>query len=312
MRATNTKSGFTLVELLVVIAIIGVLIALLLPAVQAAREAARRTQCVNNMKQLGLAAQNYHDVNKKLPPGYLGLEADVAGYSSGHQNVGCVALLLPHMERNNVYQEVSSNVDLGVDNIDGWWYYNTAARNAAQTKIDALVCPTDNPYESTYAFLVTHIYYSVSGSTVTRSITGSITSSYDLGRTNYVACAGEFGKTHPQTTAARYEGAFTSRSKNGMRNVTDGTSNTIFFGETVGGLYNGNQRNYAHSWMGTGSLATGFGFGTAWSQFGSRHPGGVSFMAYGDGSVRPLINTVDQLVFNQMGGMGDGDVINED
>ncbi|MEX0818470.1 MAG: DUF1559 domain-containing protein, partial [Pirellulaceae bacterium] len=107
--------GFTLVELLVVIAIIGILVALLLPAVQAAREAARRMQCSNNLKQLGLALHNYHDTLKTFPPGYVSNRPGVEGSSSwcrsgGVQGAPWTALILPYMEQQNLHDQFNFNV----------------------------------------------------------------------------------------------------------------------------------------------------------------------------------------------------------
>src|SRR6476619_5852777 len=96
------RRAFTLVELLVVIAIIGVLVALLLPGVQAAREAGRRVQCSNNLKQLGLAAQNYHDANLKFPPGALNTKG------SYEQAMGPLPYLFPHMEQDNIWTNILS------------------------------------------------------------------------------------------------------------------------------------------------------------------------------------------------------------
>ena len=111
-------SGFTLVELLVVIAIIGILVALLLPAVQAAREAARRTQCVNNIKQVALAAHNFHDTHNRLPPGAL--SAKVTGVGGGGavgsgQNAGCLVYLLPYMEQVMIYDGIKNDLNLRID-----------------------------------------------------------------------------------------------------------------------------------------------------------------------------------------------------
>src|SRR4051794_39271355 len=108
------RRGFTLIELLVVIAIIAVLIGLLLPAVQAAREAARRAQCTNNMKQIGLALHNYHDTYLAFPPGAIADES-VPGpvgniWNGGFQNLMCWrGLILPHIEGNNIYNTVNLN-----------------------------------------------------------------------------------------------------------------------------------------------------------------------------------------------------------
>jgi prepilin-type N-terminal cleavage/methylation domain-containing protein len=105
MKRRLFRTGFTLVELLVVIAIIGVLIGLLLPAVQKIREAAARTQCANNLKQIALAAHNYHDANLSLPPGYLGpiTISDFNNFFYSSQGMGVMCYLLPYLEQQNVF-----------------------------------------------------------------------------------------------------------------------------------------------------------------------------------------------------------------
>ena len=119
--------AFTLVELLVVIAILGVLIALLLPAVQAAREAARRTQCRNNLKQIGLAAHNFHNTHGRFPPGYLGSTAAVPTKTDiwTGQHVGALVFLLPYLEQNDIYLEIDSDkvrgFRVGEERILAWW-----------------------------------------------------------------------------------------------------------------------------------------------------------------------------------------------
>ncbi len=125
-RAGN-RPAFTLIELLVVIAIIAVLIALLLPAVQQAREAARRTQCKNNLKQLGLALHNYHDAYKVFPPGgtYAGGVAAGAGWSTQ-------ARLLPYIEQANLQNLISFSLS-----------YN-AQPNVTQVRVPVLLCPSEN------------------------------------------------------------------------------------------------------------------------------------------------------------------------
>ncbi|MBQ7815363.1 MAG: DUF1559 domain-containing protein, partial [Thermoguttaceae bacterium] len=117
MSVNSRRNGFTLVELLVVIAIIGILIGLLLPAVQAAREAARRMQCTNNMKQIGLAMHNYHDTHNCFPPGntfFNGANGtDLRGSGMGceaggvyHGMMGWAAFVLPFMEQNALYEQI--------------------------------------------------------------------------------------------------------------------------------------------------------------------------------------------------------------
>ena len=133
--------GFTLIELLVVIAIIAVLIALLLPAVQSAREAARRAQCTNNLKQLGLAFANYTDVNGMYPPGGVTLVtgfANAGNWSNeaGNNGVSWVALILPYIEQNPVYS--SMNFSLSVNNIS-----LTSFVTVWYTRLAVMSCPSD-------------------------------------------------------------------------------------------------------------------------------------------------------------------------
>jgi prepilin-type N-terminal cleavage/methylation domain-containing protein/prepilin-type processing-associated H-X9-DG protein len=125
MRSRSRRSGFTLIELLVVIAIIGVLIALLLPAVQAAREAARRAQCVNNLKQIGLALHNYHASWNQFP----------LGESPTALNPSVIAL--PFMEQNPVYNSINFNLP------DRWVWTNIATYTALRTRVQSYVCPSE-------------------------------------------------------------------------------------------------------------------------------------------------------------------------
>src|SRR5687767_11571553 len=120
-KLCRSNSAFTLVELLVVIAIIGILIALLLPAVQAARESARRTQCGNNLKQIGLAIHNYHDVYKELPPERI--NTDLATW--------CI-LILPYLEHSGVFETWNLSAR----------YYDAAQTGNRTARIDTWFCPT--------------------------------------------------------------------------------------------------------------------------------------------------------------------------
>jgi len=138
--------GFTLIELLVVIAIIAVLISLLLPAVQSAREAARRAQCVNNLKQIGLAIHNYHSSNDALPPAGSS-QMPVCSDGGQLKNAwSCKSRILPYMEQQATYNSANLSLDPewswggGVDN-GGWEVSNVTTK---ATRIDAFLCPSDN------------------------------------------------------------------------------------------------------------------------------------------------------------------------
>ncbi|MEQ9070724.1 MAG: DUF1559 domain-containing protein, partial [Gimesia chilikensis] len=133
---THRPRGFTLIELLVVIAIIAILIALLLPAVQQAREAARRTSCKNNLKQLGLGLHNYHDTHGCYPPGYIYRP----GASGNQLGFGWVAMILPMIDQANLYNEFNFNLPI----------FDAANLTAREKQIPGLLCPSDSVSENNF------------------------------------------------------------------------------------------------------------------------------------------------------------------
>jgi prepilin-type N-terminal cleavage/methylation domain-containing protein/prepilin-type processing-associated H-X9-DG protein len=335
------RRAFTLIELLVTIAIIAILIGLLLPAVQRVREAAARTKCLNNLKQLALAAHNYEAANGRLPPGYLGPIPNERYFDPDRDNiqhVGVLVYLLPYVEQVSLYQQL--RVDLRVDRTGPAWYTDAGNWAAAQSRVAVFTCPSDDLYGDPSLNGTVEAFHpfnfpctggmAVGGCDGTDfdSVALDPTDPTVLGRTNYVGVAGLAGRgTHP--VWRRYEGLLTNRSQTALAQVPDGTANTLLFGEGLFGL-DGGKRVVHAAWMVGGTLSTWGGlprtadYGAI--SFGSRHPGLVQF-AFADGSVRglrpgdsfidwenwalaalwPDRYPIDWWVFQQLAGKADGE-----
>jgi prepilin-type N-terminal cleavage/methylation domain-containing protein/prepilin-type processing-associated H-X9-DG protein len=223
MSSRSPRSAFTLIELLVVIAIIGILVGMLLPAVQQVREAAARMKCTNNLKQIGLALHNYHDSQKYFPPGYI--DGNTNPYSTPDNDVGpgwgWACLLLPYLEQGNVFNQINFSQGVGVGS-------NVAV---CQLSLQIYQCPSD-PWQS----LVT-LYDSTFSNPIAMVAHG-----------NYVGCNGWeecFNNAGGAATGggadglsgglgAAGDGLFYRNSRNTMASVTDGLSNTIIAGERSG------------------------------------------------------------------------------
>ncbi|MDR1382862.1 MAG: DUF1559 domain-containing protein, partial [Planctomycetaceae bacterium] len=203
MKQLKNKIGFTLVELLVVIAIIGILIALLLPAVQAAREAARRMQCTNKLKQFGLALHNYHDAYKSFPAGIAYMPASTSSGRVAWIGYSPLFVLMPFYEHGAIYEQGCNTVGDA---------YGVAPWNQA---VPALLCPSD-PYA--------------------RKIIAN--NGNDNGRATYLYSIGDWpDKYYDQNNTGKCmnnRGVFTiSQKYRGMATMTDGTTKTIVFSERV-------------------------------------------------------------------------------
>jgi len=216
MSLRNKQLGFTLVELLVVIAIIGVMVGLLLPAVQAAREAARRMQCSNNLKQLGLAVHNYHDTYNSLPYlcGGTGSGNDFGAYNvfaptgtNAYRQSGFVGLL-PFMEQQAIYDMFSSN-----NFSPGGWV--NVANSPVRLTIAGFLCPSD-----------------------------ANAGSYDMGPRNYMMSMGDWTTQHHDALRGQKNprGPFGAVRQQGIgqvyrfASITDGLSNTVGFSERLIGV----------------------------------------------------------------------------
>jgi prepilin-type N-terminal cleavage/methylation domain-containing protein len=306
------RAAFTLIELLVVIAIISVLMALLLPAIQKVREAANKLLCAHNLKQIALAAHDYHGDYQKLPPGILAVSTTPAISAAEAQFVGCLPLLLPYLEQDNIYKQFAMGgapgIKLSLNSGDANWWTRANCYTAAQTRFKVFQCPSDNLYDE-FAFGAWLYLYAEGGwfPGVYRNASGD----NQLGRTNYLGVAGLGGRFSftvpspnplgltPPPTYGGYEGVMINRGTVtlGQLTVQDGTSNTLMFGEGLGGTSVGT-RDTVYTWFGVGCLGTGLGLGkgnsdsitaggAAYWRFSSRHVAGVQF-AFGDGSVRTV------------------------
>lgn len=286
MKRRRNRLGFTLIELLVVIAIIAILIALLLPAVQQARESARRTQCKNGLKQLGIAMHNYHDVYQRFPPSMI---YDLSS-STGSRWWSWNVCLLPQLEQATVYNAM----DVEINGL----FSPTAWTNDPYTSLllPMLQCPSD----------VSAGVYESSGLQIR------------LGTTNYIGCRGS--DRYP----AAGNGIFPERNISmRFRDVTDGTSNTLMIGERP---VEGNQitawwavaSGYDGQGLGDQVMDSSEGLyqGTPGSigvdarHWWSLHVGGAQFVL-GDGSARFVSNSIDHQTLLNLSSRKDGNVIGE-
>ena len=370
MKVTK-KKGFTLIELLVVIAIIAILIALLLPAVQQAREAARRTECKNKLKQIGLACHNYHDVHGRFPPGVINPVCANAGVASSHykndtvKNTTALVLLLPYFDQAPLYNRFDLSLATGPANhatgggaiAGGWPNANSALIGEI---IPALLCPSDGASGSKLRRDQGALHHST-------IVTGAGDPNEDegVGRTNYLMAGGSRGwgdsglwaradtasRTLPNgVTGVRDRGVFGFNTSAAIRDILDGTSNVIMFGEstqtqgsdTIKGAVDINHMSAwaAYTWVSNFVVthpnsdpnhinnprysingkrdvigATGGTFTvTRASHHGgaasSRHEGGAQFLM-SDGAVRFISENLDINVYAYLNYIQDGNVVGE-
>ena len=307
------KRGFTLIELLVVIAIIAILIALLLPAVQQAREAARRTQCRNGMKQIGLALHNYHDNFRKFPIGTSG-----PGYATNWRGQ-----LLPYLDQRAIYN-LADPFRPGTSGYTAMQGLLVPVYKCPSSPLDPFALNPGGETNNNNSRLMLIDYVGVMGA--------------------YPDPAGRAASCTPSTETPSYgqyciNGLLTYNKSFALRDVTDGSSNTMIVAEqsgTVGGV--DVRSNYYGGWSGTGisgdaTTLTGgsWGSGTttvrytinyntqsAGAQYtygantiiNSYHEGGVHVLL-GDGAIRFVSENVNFLTFQQLATKDDGQVIGE-
>ena len=307
MSSLSTKKyqpngGFTLVELLVVIAIIGILIGMLLPAVQQVREAARRTSCSNNMRQIGIALLNYESAHQQLPPGWVTTDKNQAIEEPGW---GWSARILPQLEQQNLYDLI--NFDVAID--------DDYHENMIATDLDLFICPSDP------APRIIDLYVSLEGEEDDGDSNGwheppnrEDHKELFAGRSNY---SGVFGNNEIEDSPGDGNGSFFGNSDVKLADFFDGLSNTIIVGERrndIGTI----------SWVGlvpdleeaaariVGSVDhSPNSYDGHFEDFRGYHPGGIN-VVLGDGSVHFVADSIDESAFQALGSRAGGEIVGID
>lgn len=264
----SSRRGFTLVELLVVIAIIGVLVALLLPAIQYAREAARRMQCGNNLKQIGIALHTYHDTFKVFPPAKIGSGSQSGNFTYPTQAVANTTgwtLLLNQLEQTGIATKYNFGLPSSLSNFSSVKPFINGATNATynaalvSTRLEVMSCPSDSYPAQKYSYQV--------------GIVGAYENN-DAARSNYLFSSGgttDYDAPYNDLTTI-HKGMFGNDGSGGMQSCTDGTSNTIAVGESKQGHRGKTSTVYGPFW-GSGThtcchgYTPGYNPGTVFSPF---------------------------------------------
>jgi prepilin-type N-terminal cleavage/methylation domain-containing protein/prepilin-type processing-associated H-X9-DG protein len=297
------RRGFTLIELLVVIAIIAILIGLLVPAVQKVREAAARIQCVNNLKQIALAAHNYHESFHRFPPAVNIPGEEAFGWPIApdpNKWYGLHMALFPYYEQDNLRKSM-------VDNVVNPHNVNCVGPNSVGAQIvKILICPSDGAMPAPPVGQSGNLYF---------------------GLTSYGGCSGTSATT-TNGNASLKNGTFFMNSSVRFGDITDGTSNTLFFGErsrknlpptsssqALGGWAWANFFSQEDNTMNTSKPMESFGPTDPpndLNQFGSLHTGGnIANFALADGSVRSISKTINIVMFQRLAAISDGQVIDD-
>lgn len=298
-RVKKIRRGFTLIELLVVIAIIAILIALLLPAVQQAREAARRSTCKNNLKQIGLALHNYNETHNILPSGWIGVEPGVGSNVEFGSGWGWGTMVLPYLDQSPLYNQIDFNLDI-----------NNPAQIAGliDQVLPAFRCPSD-PAPNTF-----ELEEEASPGTVLAT----------LALANYIAVFGsdelDDCEIVPAGSACKSTGLFYHNSNTRFRDITDGLSQTLFVGERK----TDPNFDWYSTWVGAvpeGAETFARVLGATdhvpndpaahFDDFSSNHVGGAQFV-FGDGRVRFISENIDLGVYRSLSSIKGGEVTSFD